>query len=136
MEVKTEVKTTNLSPRAKEDYDMVLKAIDGCQKAYAVLMERYKSSIFHMMLKMVNNRDDADDLTLEAFGKAFNNGQCGAKPCSGQSQSDLELYWKILVLPDLWVTPGLQMLFNPSLFEGVQTPGLVWVPTLRSRVFF
>ena len=24
-----------------------------------------------MLLKMVNNRDDADDLTIEAFGKAF-----------------------------------------------------------------
>ncbi len=72
MEVKTEVKTTNLSPRAQEDYNMVLEAIDGSQKAYTMLMERYRSSIFHMMLKMVNNRDDADDLTLEAFGKAFN----------------------------------------------------------------
>jgi RNA polymerase sigma-70 factor (ECF subfamily) len=26
-----------------------------------------------MLLKMVNNRDDADDLTIEAFGKAFKN---------------------------------------------------------------
>ena len=25
-----------------------------------------------MLLKMVNNNDDAEDLTLEAFGKAFN----------------------------------------------------------------
>jgi RNA polymerase sigma-70 factor (ECF subfamily) len=25
-----------------------------------------------MLLKMVNDRDDADDLTIEAFGKAFN----------------------------------------------------------------
>lgn len=34
-------------------------------------MDRYRHSIYHMMLKMVNNREDADDLTLEAFGKAF-----------------------------------------------------------------
>jgi RNA polymerase sigma-70 factor (ECF subfamily) len=71
-ETPTAEKTTNLSPRAQEDYNMVLKAIDGCQRAYADLMDRYRSSIFHMMLKMVNNRDDAEDLTLEAFGKAFN----------------------------------------------------------------
>ncbi len=70
MEVKT-LTTTNLSPKAKADYDLVLKAIDGDQKAYTTLMNRYRNSIFHMMLKMVNNRDDADDLTLEAFGKAF-----------------------------------------------------------------
>ncbi|MEM1319289.1 MAG: sigma-70 family RNA polymerase sigma factor [Bacteroidota bacterium] len=71
MEVKVKTKT-NLSPRAQEDYEFVLRAIDGDQRAYAVLMDRYRNSIFHMMLKMVNNREDADDLTLEAFGKAFN----------------------------------------------------------------
>ncbi|MFK8101358.1 MAG: RNA polymerase sigma factor [Saprospiraceae bacterium] len=70
MDVKTKTKT--LSSRAQEDYEFVLSAIDGNQKSYAVLMERYRNSIFHMMLKMVNNREDADDLTLEAFGKAFN----------------------------------------------------------------
>ena len=62
---------TNLSPRATEDYAQVLKAIDGDQKAFTFLMERYRNSIYHMMMKMVNNREDADDLTLEAFGKAF-----------------------------------------------------------------
>ena len=35
-------------------------------------MERYRESIYYMLLKMVNNTDDADDLTIEAFGKAFN----------------------------------------------------------------
>ncbi len=60
-----------LSPRASEDYEFVKKAILGDQKAYAVLMERYRNSIYHMMFKMVKNRDDSEDLTLEAFGKAF-----------------------------------------------------------------
>ena len=71
-----------------------------------------------------------------SWGKALDLGQCGAKPCSGQQQSDIEMYWKILVLPDMFVSPGLQMVFNPSLFPGADTPGLVWVPTLRSRIFF
>ena len=35
-------------------------------------MDRYKDSIYFMLLKMVNNKDDAEDLTIEAFGKAFN----------------------------------------------------------------
>ena len=68
MEVKI---NKNLSQRALEDYELVKQAVDGDQRAYAELMERYRSSIYHMMLKMVNNREDADDLTLEAFGKAF-----------------------------------------------------------------
>lgn len=64
----------NLSDKALKDYQLVRNAIDtGDQKAYAELMSRYKDSIYFMLLKMVNNRDDADDLTIEAFGKAFKN---------------------------------------------------------------
>lgn len=64
----------NFSPRAKEDYYLVQQALEhGDQQAYAELMQRYKDSIYFMILKMVHNRDDADDLTIEAFGKAFSN---------------------------------------------------------------
>lgn len=63
----------NLSPKAQIDYELVVKARDHQdEKAYAILLEKYKDSIFYMMLKMVKNQDDADDLTIEAFGKAFN----------------------------------------------------------------
>ena len=64
--------SNKLSSKALEDYELVQVAILGDQKAYAELMDRYRQSVFHTMLKMVNNRDDADDLTIEAFGKAFN----------------------------------------------------------------
>ena len=63
----------NLSEKAQVDYKLVQLAVKGDQKAYAELMQRYKDSIYFMLLKMVNNRDDADDLTIEAFGKAFKN---------------------------------------------------------------
>lgn len=62
----------NLSPKALHDYGLVLNALEGDQKAYAELMDRYRDAIYFMLLKMINNRDDADDLTIEAFGKAFN----------------------------------------------------------------
>ncbi len=63
----------NFSDKAKYDYKLVLKALnEGDQNAYAELMDRYRDSIYFMLLKMVNNKDDADDLTIEAFGKAFN----------------------------------------------------------------
>ncbi len=61
----------NLSERAREDMELVKKAKAGDQPAYSMLMGRYKDSINYMLLKMVHNRDDADDLTIEAFGKAF-----------------------------------------------------------------
>lgn len=63
----------NLSDKGKHDYNLVQKAIKGDQKAYAELMSRYRDSIYFMLLKMVNNKTDAEDLTIEAFGKAFKN---------------------------------------------------------------
>ncbi len=62
----------HLSDKAKKDLALVEAAIKGDQSAYAELMDRYRDSIYFMMLKMVKNSDDADDLTIEAFGKAFN----------------------------------------------------------------
>lgn len=62
----------NLSDKALQDYKLVREAIESnSEKAYAELMNRYRDSIYFMLLKMVNNKDDADDLTIEAFGKAF-----------------------------------------------------------------
>jgi RNA polymerase sigma factor (sigma-70 family) len=63
----------NLSQKAVEDLDLVKRAIQNDQKAYAELMTRYKDAIYFMLLKMVNNKEDANDLTVEAFGKAFEN---------------------------------------------------------------
>jgi RNA polymerase sigma-70 factor, ECF subfamily len=63
----------NLSEKAQYDYRLVLSAISGTQKAYEELFKRYKDAIFFMLLKMVNNKNDAEDLTFEAFGKAFRN---------------------------------------------------------------
>ena len=62
----------NLSEKGKHDYALILRATENSdQKAYAELMERYRDSIFHLCRKMVFNDDDADDLTIETFGKAF-----------------------------------------------------------------
>lgn len=62
----------NLTDKAQRDYRLVQLAINnGDQKAYADLMGLYKDAIYFLLLKMTNNPDDADDLTIEAFGKAF-----------------------------------------------------------------
>jgi RNA polymerase sigma-70 factor (ECF subfamily) len=62
----------NLSDKGLYDYKLVKRALEsGDQKAYAELMGRYRDSVYYMLLKMVNNKDDAEDLTVEAFGKAF-----------------------------------------------------------------
>lgn len=61
----------NLSPKASEDYQLVKAAIAGNQRAYGMLLDRYRASVYNHLYKMVRNADDAEDLTLEAFGKAF-----------------------------------------------------------------
>jgi RNA polymerase sigma-70 factor (ECF subfamily) len=62
----------NLSDKGLYDYKLVKRALEtGDQKAYAELMGRYRDSVYYMLLKMVSNKDDAEDLTVEAFGKAF-----------------------------------------------------------------
>jgi len=62
-----------LSDKAKADLLLVEDAKKGNEKAFASLMNRYRDSIYFMLLKMVNNPADAEDLTIEAFGKAFKN---------------------------------------------------------------
>ncbi|HLN72167.1 MAG TPA: sigma-70 family RNA polymerase sigma factor [Prolixibacteraceae bacterium] len=64
-----------LSDKAQYDFFLVESALAGNEKAFAKLMSRYKDAIYFMLLKMVNNKNDAEDLTLEAFGKAFKNLQ-------------------------------------------------------------
>ncbi len=62
------------SDKALEDFTLIDKAIkDKDQQAFAQLMERYRKPVYHMILKMVRNVDDAEDLTIEAFAKAFKN---------------------------------------------------------------
>jgi RNA polymerase sigma-70 factor (ECF subfamily) len=62
----------NLTTKGVYDFKLVQLALTkGDQKAYAELLQRYRESVYFMMLKMVNNKDDADDLTIEAFGRAF-----------------------------------------------------------------
>jgi RNA polymerase sigma-70 factor (ECF subfamily) len=68
-----EEQNLKLSEKARQDYILVQAALEGDEKAFARLLGRYKDAIYFMLLKMVNNRSDAEDLTLEAFGKAFKN---------------------------------------------------------------
>jgi RNA polymerase sigma-70 factor (ECF subfamily) len=64
---------SNLSEKAQLDVRLIERAKKNDQAAYAQLMDRYQEAIYYMLLKMVNNASDAEDLTIEAFSKAFKN---------------------------------------------------------------
>jgi len=61
----------NFSDKAKRDFLLIEKAKSGDQKAFAELLGYYRESLFFMLIKMVNSKEDAEDLTIETFEKAF-----------------------------------------------------------------
>jgi RNA polymerase sigma factor (sigma-70 family) len=62
----------SLTDKAKRDVLLVKKVLDsGDRKAYAELMKTYTDQVYAMMLNMTGDVLDAEDLTLEAFSKAF-----------------------------------------------------------------
>jgi len=73
-EVKNYKEYKEFSAKALQDFKLIDMANNTSdQKAYAELMKRYKKPLYHTILKMVRNVDDAEDLTIEAFAKAFKN---------------------------------------------------------------
>lgn len=69
-----ELNNKQFSKKALEDFHLIDEAtVKNDESAYAELMKRYRKPVYHMILKMVRNVDDAEDLTIEAFAKAFKN---------------------------------------------------------------
>ncbi|MDR2887435.1 MAG: sigma-70 family RNA polymerase sigma factor [Bacteroidales bacterium] len=65
--------TNGFSEKAIADLALVEEAKKGSEKAFTSIMSHYRDSVYFMLLKMVGNVADAEDLTVEAFGKAFLN---------------------------------------------------------------
>lgn len=62
------------SERSRRDQDLIqLAIVQGDQRAYSELMRLYWNPVYEMLLKKSKNEDIADDLTIETFGKAFQN---------------------------------------------------------------
>ena len=59
--------------QALTDADLVGAAIQGDADAYRGLVERYQGRIFSLVYGVVRNREDARDLTQDAFVKAYQN---------------------------------------------------------------
>ena len=50
---------------------LIRQALNGDQKAYQTLFEAHKQAIFHIIVKIVRNSEEAQDLVQETFIKAF-----------------------------------------------------------------
>ncbi|RMH81582.1 MAG: sigma-70 family RNA polymerase sigma factor [Calditrichaeota bacterium] len=68
---KTGGQTKQTDERRLEDRRLIQAARAGDQKAFEGLLTKYRSLVYHVMFKMVRNPQEAEDLTQEAFIKAF-----------------------------------------------------------------
>jgi RNA polymerase sigma-70 factor, ECF subfamily len=56
-----------------EDKELIRLALGGDQDSYGRIMSKYRNSIYHLIVRMVGYAHEAEDLTQEAFIKAFNS---------------------------------------------------------------
>ena len=54
-----------------EDSRFIAAAIAGNQPAYRALMKKYHDPICNLLFRMIHDKDEVEDLTQEAFIKAF-----------------------------------------------------------------
>lgn len=59
--------------KRQEDKRLIEQALQGNEKAFESLLKKYRNLVFSIMLKMVRNKQEAEDLTQEAFMKAFSS---------------------------------------------------------------
>lgn len=55
----------------KKDIDLINEAKGGSQRAFTLLYERYKKSIYNSIYSITKNKDVSDDILSETFTKAF-----------------------------------------------------------------
>ncbi len=64
----------NVPSRSKaEDIILIEKAIAGNQSSYEKLMKKYYQMIYNLVYRMISKKEDVEDLTQEAFIKAFHS---------------------------------------------------------------
>ena len=55
----------------KEDKHYIARVLKGEPEAYAFLVKKYKSMAYSLALKLVRNREDAEEIAQDAFVKAY-----------------------------------------------------------------
>ncbi|HLH38231.1 MAG TPA: sigma-70 family RNA polymerase sigma factor [Bryobacteraceae bacterium] len=59
--------------REVEDRDLIAKARRGDVEAYNLLVSRWERRVYSYLVRLVNNREDAMDLSQDVFLKAYQN---------------------------------------------------------------
>ena len=62
---------TNLKPLT--DYEIIKTCLEGNPNAFSELVSRYKNLVYSIILRMVVDKEEANDLAQEVFIKAYKN---------------------------------------------------------------
>lgn len=57
--------------KTDSDSELVIRLKNKEERAFVILMDRYKSLLFYLINQIVNNTEDAEDLTMITFEKVF-----------------------------------------------------------------
>ncbi len=60
-------------PEVKPDIELIKRALDGEQQAYAEILKKYRAPLYNLLYRMVRNKIETEDLVQEAFIKAFSS---------------------------------------------------------------
>ena len=60
-----------MKPTEPSDHECAARARDGDRAAFAELVRRHQDAVFRFVLRMVGSRDEALDLTQDAFVRAW-----------------------------------------------------------------
>jgi RNA polymerase sigma-70 factor (ECF subfamily) len=58
---------------AREDSEYVSQWIKGDPKAFAILYDKYKTRVFGFLMRMIQDRDVAEDIMQDSFFAAYRN---------------------------------------------------------------
>ena len=59
--------------RAVEDADLIRQAARGSVEAFNLLVSRWDKRVYNYLLRILQNREDALDLSQDVFLKAYQN---------------------------------------------------------------
>jgi RNA polymerase sigma-70 factor (ECF subfamily) len=57
--------------KEQDDKELVRRCLRGEKKAFEIILDRYEKPIYNLVVRMVNDREDASDLTQSVFVKAY-----------------------------------------------------------------
>lgn len=53
--------------------DLIEKAIKGDLESFEIIVRKYKNSVYNLVLRILNDREEAQDVTQEAFIKLYSS---------------------------------------------------------------